>query len=481
MRKLLDISIKNKFSWKKICKGIEDEKRAFCGPHTVQIDLTDKCNSSCIGCWVHSPLLDRQEIFPDGEKELSHILVKKLIEDLHNSGTKEIFLSGSGEPFMYPKIIDVIKLIKSKGIYLNIITNTILLSEKISRVLVELGVDLITASIWAATPETYITTHPGKNDGDFKKIKTNLEKIAAYKRDYNSLLPHVKIYNVICSKNYQNIAAMVNFAKDVDADSVEFQVVDIIDGKTDDLVLTTSMIKNLMSQIEDLRQRKDIIFYKTPKNIPLEEFKHRELEDLGKIWKDYKEGIEPTNCCETIKCKRGITTGLDKRIMVSGNTSLTDAHSYTFWYRFKNESCFSCSERENCFDNGSISIKLMNILGIGSFIRRILSHEADTGFYEQKNFSPPCYIGWYYTRILSNGDVIPCCKAARHPLGNLHKKSFGKVWNCFAYREFRFKAKNLPKDDQYFKKINCIKSCDNKGMDTEISEKIKDTHDKKSD
>jgi len=41
-------------------------------------------------------------------------MVKKLIEDLYKLGTKEIMLSGSGEPFMYPKIMEVISLIKEK-------------------------------------------------------------------------------------------------------------------------------------------------------------------------------------------------------------------------------------------------------------------------------------------------------------------------------------------------------------------------------
>lgn len=41
-----------------IFKGIKDGKRSFCGPHIVQIDLTGKCNADCIGCWVHSPLVE---------------------------------------------------------------------------------------------------------------------------------------------------------------------------------------------------------------------------------------------------------------------------------------------------------------------------------------------------------------------------------------------------------------------------------------
>ncbi|MBU1912025.1 MAG: radical SAM protein, partial [Candidatus Omnitrophica bacterium] len=153
--------------WEQMFKGIGDERRAFCGPYTVQIDLTDKCNSSCIACWVHSPLVDEKKIFPGGKKDLPFNLVEKLIHELHSLGTTEIILSGSGEPFIYPCIQEVIKLIKEKGMYLNIITNATFINRETVKLLVEYKVDLITASIWAGTAQAYVSTHPGKEEKDF--------------------------------------------------------------------------------------------------------------------------------------------------------------------------------------------------------------------------------------------------------------------------------------------------------------------------
>ena len=135
--------------WQNIFKGIENEKKAFCGPHTVQIDLTDKCNNACIACWVHSPLLNKKEVFPKGQKELPFKVVKKLINELHRLGTKEIILSGSGEPFLYPHIYEAINLIKDSGMSLNIITNAMLIDKTVAKLIIEKKVDLITASVWA--------------------------------------------------------------------------------------------------------------------------------------------------------------------------------------------------------------------------------------------------------------------------------------------------------------------------------------------
>jgi len=243
-----------------LVKGIDSVTQAFCGPSVVQIDLTDRCNANCIGCWVHSPYLDPKEIFPEGKKELEFGLVCDLIEKLYSSGTKEIILSGSGEPFLYPKIREVISLIKSKKMRLTIITNMTSLDKDVIALLIEKEVDLVTASVWAGDAEAYSQTHPGKGKAEFKKIEVNLKMISAYKRKQQSLFPHIKLYNVVCSKNYHNIEAMIDFASRTDADSVEFQLVDIIKGKTEGLALDGGQKNAIVEQFRKIRKRADMAF-----------------------------------------------------------------------------------------------------------------------------------------------------------------------------------------------------------------------------
>ena len=452
----------------KIFRGIEDEKQAFSGPRTVQIDLTDRCNNTCIACWVHSPLVDKKEVFPEGIKELPFDLARKLIEELHRLGTREIILSGSGEPLLYPKINEVIRIIKSKGTCLNLITNATLINEAMAKLLVKYKVDLITASIWAGSPKTYILTHPGKTESDFAGIKNNLARLAFYKKKYRSLKPHLKLYNVICSKNYGDIKKMVEFAKDVDSDSVEFQVVDVISGKTESLAVTDLQKEEIIKQAEDIRKRNDLVAFNAPKETALDRFSKEEFLDFGKIWKGYKESFSVSQYSNSFICKKGYSIE-NKRLVISESTSTKQTHPVAFWYKFKSKLCKSCDESINCLDDyGKISIKFLNILGIGSFLRRLLHSDLERGIYEKQINSMPCYIGWQYSRILTNGNVIPCCKAARFPLGNLFNDSFSKIWHSSGYNEFRFKAKNLSKNEEYFSKINCIKSCDNWGMNLEI-------------
>lgn len=55
----------------------------------------------------------------------------------------------------------------------------------------------------------------------------------------------------------------------------------------------------------------------------------------------------------------------------------------------------------------------------------------------------PCYVGSYFTSILGNGRVAPCCQT-RASLGSLKEVSFTEIWNGDAYRGFRRAARALP-------------------------------------
>ncbi len=459
--------------WKLISDGIRNGRKAFCGPHTVQIDLTDKCNNTCIGCWVHSPFVDKQKVFTNGGKELSFKKVESLVKDLSRLGTREIILSGSGEPFLYPEIKKVIKIIKSRGIYLNIITNAMLIDEEMAMLLVKCKVDLITASIWAGDSAAYVLTHPGKTAADFANITNNLSRLAFHRKKLNSLRPHLKIYNVICNKNCDNIENMVKFAEQVDGDSVEFQIVDIILGKTDSLSLLSRDREKIIKQLEKIREQDNLIPFNTPREVALRKYTNDDFFDFGKIWKNHKAGFYIAQYCDSLVCKKGHSIA-GKRIVISEEVVTESTRPIIFWFKFKNRLCKNCTERNDCLDEKMvIDIKLLNMLGIGSFLRRLLSSDLEKGIYEKQVNNIPCYIGWYYARVLTDGSIVPCCKAAKLSLGNIYDRSFSEIWHSLLYEEFRFKAKNLPKNDKYFAELNCIKSCDNWSMNLEIHKRFK--------
>jgi radical SAM superfamily enzyme YgiQ (UPF0313 family) len=123
------------------------------------------------------------------------------------------------------------------------------------------------------------------------------------------------------------------------------------------------------------------------------------------------------------------------------------------------------------------SIVLMDFEGT---IQRLESNVATIGIYDEHIVNKiPCYVGWLFARVLANGDVIPCCKAHRLPLGNLYKNSFKEIWHSEKYNEFRYKAKYLKKADPYFlnmgnegSKVTGCYNCDNLFQNIPMHEKV---------
>jgi MoaA/NifB/PqqE/SkfB family radical SAM enzyme len=109
------------------------------------------------------------------------------------------------------------------------------------------------------------------------------------------------------------------------------------------------------------------------------------------------------------------------------------------------------------------------LLDFGDFQEKLSNSRADEGiFHSDVIDTMPCYMGWYECRILANGDVVPCCKADKFPLGSIHARRFRDIWFSPRYEEFRRRALTLPKSDPYFKKIWCAKVCDDWWLNKQI-------------
>ncbi len=461
-----------------IINGIENGKSALIGPKVVQVDLTGICNNKCIGCWVHSshvnnPPRDKNEVLPFER-------AKELIEDLAALGTEEIILSGAGEPFLYPRIMDVIELIKNNHFRLNIITNFSLIDKRKSDCLIDLGVDLITASVWSGTPGTYIKTHPDKAESDFYSIKNNLRQLSLLKEKKNKSIPFIKVYNVICSQNYNEISQMIDFAMDARVEFVEFQIMDIFQKNISYLALSSSQVAEIKQQFEALKKRNDLYFKElellrsqSDKGHELNEFPGRffKIPQGFRLKEDMGEEINGDKyALHSLFCPEGFSN-----LATKGNP-LVEENLSKITFGLVKDKCLECTMfKTGCpvDGEGKISFKYTKILGFGSFLRRLSAANIYGPVYEKDLINNlPCYIGWFYSRVLSTGEVIPCCKAAGNPLGNIQEDTFSHIWSSTNYKRFRYNAKNKSKNNPYFNKINCYKSCDNVGMNLQIKELI---------
>ncbi|MBU1864370.1 MAG: radical SAM protein [Candidatus Omnitrophica bacterium] len=444
-------------------RGIEEGKKAYCGPRVLQLDITNNCNTNCVGCWCHSDYLGKKQL-KGKEKKIVLCLdtIKKIIDDAWAMNVGSIHLAGSGEPLMHPDICSIVEYIKKKDMSLEIVTNGLLLNKKMCQCLVDNKVDKVAVSVWAGSLDTYHRIHPNQPREAFDKLKENLSQLCALKRKKYGV-PSVRIYHVISNYNFYEIEKMIEFGIEVEANMVEFQAIDIIPGKTDFLAMDEKQISAIEQQFKKMKKRKDCLV--------VNRFDTEEFNEFGRfiIKNNQDDGFvyyfDNTFFYET-RCPIGRTTYSIRENLELGHIE----------FIFSKNICQQCVRLHECTIHKEYFLKVvyfLSVVGVNTFLRRIKAvKERQKTEYDSNVDKLPCYAGWDFARILTNGNVIPCCKGYLRPLGNIYKDSFKTIWMSRRYDEFRKKGKSLKKSDPYFKEFECLKGCDNYGRNVEISRKL---------
>lgn len=95
--------------------------RAFL-PTSLNIEPLNKCNLACIECSVNRGM--------KREKGLMKLkTLQKIIDD--NRFINRVYLTNYGEPLMHPRIFDMIRYARAKGINVGLVTNATLLTDKV--------------------------------------------------------------------------------------------------------------------------------------------------------------------------------------------------------------------------------------------------------------------------------------------------------------------------------------------------------------
>jgi MoaA/NifB/PqqE/SkfB family radical SAM enzyme len=188
-------------------------------PRSIQIECTTRCNLKCTFCeisyWTEQPA----DLQFENIQQMLHHLPK----------IRRIDLTGIGEALMNPTFFDIIKLLKSRGIYITLNDNFTLMTEKTAQQIIELGVDQIFLSLDGATPATY---EPLRRGANFERVIANAQRLIVLKRTLGKKLPEVKINTVVCAENYHELPALVELAHRLDIGMVQFVNVITFDNTT---------------------------------------------------------------------------------------------------------------------------------------------------------------------------------------------------------------------------------------------------------
>ncbi len=158
----------------------------------------------------------------------------------------------TGEPFLNKNLIYFLKKIKkiNPNIYLQIITNGTLLSDKIMKDLIKFGLDEIMFSIDGASKQIYEHIRIGS---DFNKVINNIKKLNSFKKKYSSNKPIFTSTFVIMEQNYLEMLKFVELMKKLDFKRIMFNNVEPYSLKSYNDSFYDKKSKEIKKNLQDIK------------------------------------------------------------------------------------------------------------------------------------------------------------------------------------------------------------------------------------
>lgn len=199
-------------------KKMHDELpyRAFDGhafrPLKVIFEVTYRCNLRCEMCYLVHEGRERKR------DELTADEIKRVISQL----TRKIPVAFTGgEPLLKEGIMDVLRY-TSKRNTCGILTNGILLTEKRSREIVDMGVSVITVSVDGPREIHNNIRGPRSFEGAIEGIR----RVQKYKKKVGKKNPNIHLNAVILPSNIDSLHEILDLVEELSIEICSFQILD---------------------------------------------------------------------------------------------------------------------------------------------------------------------------------------------------------------------------------------------------------------
>ncbi len=172
-------------------------------PLSIELSPTLRCNLNCLFCWRYG----KKDV--DYGEEIDLKRYKEVIEEAAELGVKEVRIIGGGEPLLRRDTFEIMKDIKSKGMFGYICTNGTLFTKEMIETLVKIKWDHIKISLHGSCAKTH--NYLVQKDGAFEKCVEVLTMFRDLKSGKNEK-PYLEIGFVLVKDNYKEIENMIDFA-----------------------------------------------------------------------------------------------------------------------------------------------------------------------------------------------------------------------------------------------------------------------------
>jgi radical SAM protein with 4Fe4S-binding SPASM domain len=191
-----------------------DRKRI---PLDAGIDLTYRCNNTCVHCYCNLPENDETA----KKKELTTEEIKKLLDGLVSLGTLWLLITG-GEPLLREDFEEIYLYAKKKGFLVTLFTNGTIVDEKTVELLSKYPPFTVEVSLYGATKETYEKVTRVK--GSYEQCMSGIKRIV-------SAGIKLKLKTMALTINQHEVEAMDNMAREL---GCEFRFDPMLNKRIDD-------------------------------------------------------------------------------------------------------------------------------------------------------------------------------------------------------------------------------------------------------
>jgi radical SAM protein with 4Fe4S-binding SPASM domain len=190
-------------------------------PVSLSIEPTNCCNLHCPECPSGMNLLTRDRGIIDPA------LFQNLIDQV-SSTLYYLNLYFQGEPYIHPQFTEMVRIAKSKKIYVSTSTNGHFLTPENARTTLESGLDKLIISLDGTDAETYEQYRAG---GNFNEVITGIKEIVNQKKARGSKKPKVILQFLVLKSNQHQVEQIRLFGKGLGADKVELKTAQFYDFK----------------------------------------------------------------------------------------------------------------------------------------------------------------------------------------------------------------------------------------------------------
>lgn len=167
----------------------------------LYVEPTTTCNLDCRTCV--------RNIWEDPKAPMAMATFERLVASLPElPNLNRVVFTGFGEPLAHPHLLDMIGVMRERGLAVSLGSNGLLLKPKIARELVRLGVDRLVISVDGARPETYA----GVRGAMLSTILDNIRSLNEAKSELGSLTPALGIEFVALQSNVAELRDLIGLA-----------------------------------------------------------------------------------------------------------------------------------------------------------------------------------------------------------------------------------------------------------------------------